>query len=429
MQILGGIFMELKKQKWFKLILAMSLFMVMLLCTGLNVHAEDVKDGISATVSSDKENYSSEDEVKLKITVKNTNDFEVSDIKVENILPDGISLVSGEKSKDNINLQANNEVTMNLTVKKANSEQAETKNITTSNNNKVINTTVKDNTVSTTEKFPNTGENSTTLIAMIVMLISIVIMIVCLFLKDRKKYSKFLSVLICLGVINAFGITGIVHASSKNNNSFTYEYTYKINNTDYIHKIVISYNLSKNNNNSNTGNNNNSDNEKEIAELRKKAESTLNSIISGDYSKDFSYISMYGEMKKDKIGLSELSNTVMSNMKYKFNDIKLTENNKGAVIKCEFESIDMQNILYQLQKENDDNDEWSNNYQELILNKIRNNEYKTKKFNIDLLMINLDDVWYLYETPDFNDAITGGAYSIYTETEYKILNELEKRGN
>lgn len=419
--------MELKKQKWFKAILAMSLFMVMLFCTGLNVQAENVKDSISVTVSSDKEKYNSEDEVNLKIMVKNTNDFEVSDIKVENILPDGISLVSGEKSKDNIKLKANEEVTMNLTVKKTNSGQAETKNITTKQKNTTINTTVADNTVSTTEKFPNTGENNTTLIALIVMLISIVIMIVCLFLKDRKKYSKFLSVLICLGVINAFGITGIVHASSKNNNSFTYEYTYKIDNNDYIHKIAVSYNLSENNNNSNTSNNNNSDNEKEIAELRKKAESTLNCIISGDYSKDFSYISMYGEMKKDKIGLSELSNTVMSNMKYKFNDIKLTENNKGAIIKCEFESIDMIDVVYQLQEEN--HDKYNDEYKKLMLNKIKNNEYKTKKFNIDLLMIKLDDVWYLYETPDFNDAITGGMYSQDVLKEYTILNELEKRGN
>lgn len=74
----------------------MLVFMMMLFCTGLNVHADEVKDGISVTVSSDKENYSSEDEVKLKITVKNTNDFEVSNIKIENILPDGISLVSGD---------------------------------------------------------------------------------------------------------------------------------------------------------------------------------------------------------------------------------------------------------------------------------------------------------------------------------------------
>lgn len=315
---------------------------------------------------------------------------------------------------------------MNLTVKKANSVQTETKNITTKQKNTTINTTVADNTVSTTEKFPNTGENDTPFVALIVMIISIVIMIICFW--KGKKHLKILSLFLCLGIVGTFGITEMVHASSKNNNNFTYEYTYKIGNTDYIHKIVISYNLSKNNN-SNTGNNNNSDNEKEIAELRKKAESTLNCIISGDYSKDFSYISMYGEMKKDKIGLSELSNTVMSNMKYKFNDIKLTENNKGAIIKCEFESIDMQNMIYQLQKDNDNNDEWSNNYQELMLNKIKNNEYKTKKFDIDLFMIKLDDVWYLYETPDFNDAITGGAYSIYTETEYKILNELEKRGN
>lgn len=238
--------MEVKKAKWLKFISAIAIFAVMIFCTGLNVHAEDVKDGILVTVSSDKENYNSEDEVNLKITVKNTNDFEVSDIKVENILPDGVSLLSGDISKDNINLQANEENTMNLTVKKADSGQADTTGNTTNNSG----ATEKNTTVSKSAKHLNTGDNNSALIALIVMLVSIVVMIVCFLLKDRKKYSKFLSVLICLGVINTLGITyasldktqaETTNSSEENKSSFTTEFTYIIDDVNYTHNVKITY--------------------------------------------------------------------------------------------------------------------------------------------------------------------------------------------
>ncbi len=248
MQTKEDFFMEVKKAKWLKFISAIAIFAVMIFCTGLNVHAEDVKDGILVTVSSDKENYNSEDEVKLKITVKNTNDFEVSDIKVENILPDGISLVSGDISKDSIHLQANEEATMDLTVKKADSGQADNTENTT--NNAVPKG--KSDTTSSPNSSPKTGENDTPLIAMIVMIISIVIMIIC-FWKGRKKHLKFLSLFVCLGVVGTFGITGITHAvsdntqteiinsSDENISSFTTEFSYMIDNVNYINKTTITY--------------------------------------------------------------------------------------------------------------------------------------------------------------------------------------------
>ncbi|MCM1361351.1 MAG: carboxypeptidase regulatory-like domain-containing protein [Clostridiales bacterium] len=230
--------MEVKKQKWLKIILALSVFAIMIFCTGLNVHAEELKDGILVTMSSDKESYNLEDEVNLKIMLKNTNDFEVSNIKIENILPDGVLLVAGDISKDNINLQANEENTMNLTVKKADSGQAYT--------------TGKIDTSSSNGKIPNTGENNTALIALIVILISIVIMVVC-FWKGRKKHLKFLSLFVCLGVVGTLGITGITHAvsdntqtqtinsSDENISSFTTNFTYVIDNVNYTNKIIINY--------------------------------------------------------------------------------------------------------------------------------------------------------------------------------------------
>lgn len=163
-------------------------------------------------------------------------------------------------------------------------------------------------------------------------------------------------------------------------------------------------------------------------DIRKNAESTIDCMINSDYSKDFYYISMYGQIKKE-LAMSEIANAVISNMKYKFNDITVNKDDNGndfAIIKCEFKSIDMIDIIYQLQEDN--YNDYNEKYNSLILNKIKNKEFKIKTFNVDILMMKMDDIWYLYETPDFNNVITGGLYSPYTIREDKILNELQKKG-
>lgn len=163
-------------------------------------------------------------------------------------------------------------------------------------------------------------------------------------------------------------------------------------------------------------------------DIRKNAKSTIECIINSDYSKDFYYISMYGQIKNE-LNMGEVANNVMSNMKYKFNDITVKKDDNGndfAIIKCELKSIDMIDIIYQLQEDNNNN--YSEKYNSLILNKIKNKEYKTKTFNIDIIMLKMDNTWYLYETPDFNNVITGGLYSPYTIRENTILNELQKKG-
>lgn len=403
--------MEVKKQKWFKVILAMLVFVIMLFCTGLNVHAEEVKDGILVTVSSDKENYSSEDEVKLKITVKNTNDFEVTDIEIENILPDGISLVSGDILKDNINLKANEETIMNLSVKKVRTGQTATTGNTINNSDN----SERNTTVSKAEKFPNTGDNNNTLITLIVMLVSIAVMIVCLMLKDRKKYSKFLSLLICLGVINAFGITNIVHASSKNNYNFTYEYTYKIDNADYIHKIVISYNLSENNN-INSNNNNNTSEEKKLQ----------NGYVK-DNLEQFAMKDRY-----DK--LMEINKTIISNTKCEFKNVEYGKDGKGTADITVF-APDMEKILSDGLKFATENQEiilnckganlqekfqnWVNEYSIELIN---SNKYEPLKTELPITIYKEDNQWIINADSKLNNALTGNMNKFFEDQ----LNELYK---
>ena len=162
-------------------------------------------------------------------------------------------------------------------------------------------------------------------------------------------------------------------------------------------------------------------------DIRKNAKSTIECIINSDYSKDFYYISMYGQIKNE-LNMEEVAKTVMSNMKYKLNDIIVKKDNNGndfAIIQCEIKNVDMQEKLCQFQNANYEYNEENLN---LMLDKINNKEFKMKKFNIDLAMMKVNNIWYLYETPDFNDAITGGLYSIYTVMEDSILNELQKKG-
>ena len=162
-------------------------------------------------------------------------------------------------------------------------------------------------------------------------------------------------------------------------------------------------------------------------DIRKNAKSTIECIINSDYSKDFYYISMYGQIKNE-LNMEEVAKTLMSNMKYKLNDIIVKKDNNGndfAIIQCEIKNVDMQEMLCQFQNANYEYNEENLN---LMLDKINNKEFKMKKFNIDLAMMKVNNIWYLYETPDFNDAITGGLYSIYTVMEDSILNELQKKG-
>ncbi|MBR5303111.1 MAG: hypothetical protein IKU38_09770 [Clostridia bacterium] len=77
------------------------LVLMLLLCCmfAAPVQAETVlKDGIEATLSTDKESYSSFDEVDAKLTVKNTNSFDVENVSMEIRAPRGFMLTSGAEA-------------------------------------------------------------------------------------------------------------------------------------------------------------------------------------------------------------------------------------------------------------------------------------------------------------------------------------------
>lgn len=207
-----------RRKRWLSIILMLTAFISVLFCTGMNVCAEAVTDGISVSVSSDKAEYDSDDEVKLEITVKNANDFEVSNLRIENILPDGIKLVSGNAVEENVTLKAEEEKIVNLSVAKAN-----------------------DTTINTST-LPKTGESNIIPILLVVLITSAII-IGCVLKK--KGGFKFLSIVLCVCLVGKFASASIVNAENSNSNDesisrITAECHYKIDGVKYIHKVIVS---------------------------------------------------------------------------------------------------------------------------------------------------------------------------------------------
>lgn len=209
------------RKRWLSIILVLATFISVLFCTGMNVCAESVTDGITVSVSSDKAEYDSDDEVKLEIIVKNSNDFEVSNLRIENILPDGIKIVSGKAVEENVTLKAEGEKTVKLSVAKAN---------------------VNSGTTPSTSSTPKTGESGIMTILLAVLLIAGVIIV---FALKGKKGFKFFSVVLCLCLIGQIAPETLVNAQNSTSedslSSLTAECTYTIDGTEYLHKVVVSY--------------------------------------------------------------------------------------------------------------------------------------------------------------------------------------------
>ncbi len=203
------------RKRWLSIILVLVTFISVLFCTGMNVCAENVTDGISVSVSSDKAEYDSGDEVKLEITVKNTNDFEVSNLRIENVLPDGIKLVSGNAVEENVTLKANGEKTVKLSVAKAQGNSGTT---------------------------PKIGESGIIAILLAVLLIAGVVIV---FVLKGKKGFKFFSIVLCLCLIGQLSPETLVNAQNSTSedslSSLTAECTYTIDGTEYLHKVVVVY--------------------------------------------------------------------------------------------------------------------------------------------------------------------------------------------
>ncbi len=192
------------------------ILIVMLFSIGTTAFAtEKTQDGLVATITSDKENYNSEEEIKLTMAVKNTNNFDIDNVSVEALLPDGIKLKNEqEKIVKTDHLKSGESLSLNLVAIKntteLNTEQTEsTKSVTDSTKSTPSNLksiTSNDNTSS--KAIINSGNLILLLIIFVIFIVSIVIFIIAY--KHRKKSIQIISSILCICMIcSAFCVSMI----------------------------------------------------------------------------------------------------------------------------------------------------------------------------------------------------------------------------
>ena len=270
-----------------------ALFLTVLLCITMMavpaLAASDSQDGFEVTLTTDKEEYSKGEEIAATLTVTNTNDTAVSNVSLENLIPDGYKLADGsEAAKQVESLGAGETVSMTVTYVAEESDAGEDKPNTGDDNKENTekpdtgdnsgntgnigenkgNTTTgggtdkekksdvesgnKNNTTEnkdTTEKAadktsltPTTGDN-TNIAVWVVLLLLAGSGIVVLILKKKKNGKKFLSLFLCLTMLGttSMGFSTSAEAAEVENESISISENILVDNNELEIKAIVKY--------------------------------------------------------------------------------------------------------------------------------------------------------------------------------------------
>lgn len=150
-------------------------FSVLFACP-LNVSAAntEVQDGLEVTITTDKSEYSVNEDVQISVTVKNTNAHKVEGVSLETLLPQGLVLKSGNVSLTDIDIEAGKTYSVSVIAKLS----EELKNAGEGN--------------------PPTGDNSNGMLWMVLFAVSCIGII---FAVKNKKLKQVVSLLLCVVMV------------------------------------------------------------------------------------------------------------------------------------------------------------------------------------------------------------------------------------
>lgn len=186
------------------------------------------QDGLEVTLTTDKSEYNVGEEVEATLTVKNTNNFAVNDITLENIMPKGYRLVNDSSvTKQVKTLNINESISLATIYESEDTVKNYENNLDNSevkNDNEQKN--IEDNE-STKIKAPLTGDKNHIILFIVLMLIITIIAI--MIIKNKKNMKRMFSLFLCLVIISSTGIIpNKVNAAENEIKKITIKETIKI---------------------------------------------------------------------------------------------------------------------------------------------------------------------------------------------------------
>lgn len=289
----------MKKAK--KLLAALFGVVMLVSCMTIFVFAAETvtQDGLNAVIQTDKESYAANEDIKITVTVTNTNTFEVKNVSIESLLPDALTLKDGDLKSKTVDLQPGETLSIScvavletespsvidpattepiteapdttdpITTEPGTVETTEpesstepegtTAEETTGEPATTPDTTDEPTTVEPTSATseqpdtpdtpdnPDTGSGSTIVKALLIAVIAaaVVVAIVVITKKNNKKATKVISLVLCGAiVISSFATIGFIKVGAEENNtwSFTVDKTITVAGESYTISANVRYN-------------------------------------------------------------------------------------------------------------------------------------------------------------------------------------------
>lgn len=203
------------------------------------------QDGLKVELTTDKENYSLNEDIKINVTVTNTNDVTVENVKIDTLLPEEFTLKDKNKSTSSeaVDIPAGEKIQFSVVAVVKDGKSDKTSSDTDSKLTGAS-TNNKGNINKQNDKSPYTGKDYAVMTGFSALfIIGIVLLILCL-KRNRKKTSKAVSSALCL-VLAVTSIIGLADfkAKAENKQSDTNSSVVETN-TDTASVISISENIS-----------------------------------------------------------------------------------------------------------------------------------------------------------------------------------------
>lgn len=212
------------------------------------------QDGLEVTLTTDKETYDKGEQIEVTLVVTNTNDFAVSNVSLENMIPEGYKLSEGSMATKQVESLAPGEmVSLTVTYVAVDSDNNEDKpdggdntgdtdKPGSENDADVGNNSGNNESSGIDEDNPQTGDNSNIALCFALMVVAAIGIGTIISMK-KKQGKRFLSLFLCFAMVGTIFSSGAlpIKAAESQRQSVSISETVIVNDTYLTLSAVVKY--------------------------------------------------------------------------------------------------------------------------------------------------------------------------------------------
>lgn len=221
----------------------MAFLLMLILCismTAIPAFAKSLtQDGLEVTLITDKSEYSQSEQIITTLTVKNTNDFAIKNVSLENVVPDGYKLAENSDLEKQVeSLGTGETVSIKVTYISEYSDDSENQ----SSNGTNTSTLSGEQDSNSSDSSLATGDNSNIIFWIVALVLACGGIIVAIVLKN-KFGKKLLSLFLCLMIGGTMTIGTVIPAEAEElqQKSISVSENIKVDGEDLVIGGVVKY--------------------------------------------------------------------------------------------------------------------------------------------------------------------------------------------